>query len=114
MVLGLVLDSLYQMISPTAVMPQRLDLGPPGEAHSVTLPVLGSRRPRQPQEETEFQMMSSVGKFEFSPGISILRPKPPVHLYIGVSRLKFSAGVNLPPKRLRMQRRRGVLGFPGI
>jgi hypothetical protein len=45
-VLGVEPDSLYQMTSEIAEMPQGSDFGPLGDGHSVTLPVAVSSRPR--------------------------------------------------------------------
>ena len=45
-VFGVVPDSLYQMTSWMAEIPYGSDFGPLGDAYSVTLPVVGSSRPR--------------------------------------------------------------------
>ena len=45
-VFGLTADSLYQISSFSAVMPYGCDFGPPGDGHSLALPVFGSNRPR--------------------------------------------------------------------
>src|SRR6516225_1573853 len=41
-VFGRTADSLYQMMPSIALMPYGCDFGPPGDAHSVTLPVFVS------------------------------------------------------------------------
>src|SRR5207302_9577498 len=45
-VFGFTWDSLYQMISLYVVIPYGCDVGPLGDGHSFTAPVLGSSRPR--------------------------------------------------------------------
>src|SRR5262249_31009768 len=52
-------DSLYQIAPFVKTMPYGSDLGPLGESHSVTLPVLTSRRPRNPRAKSEYQTISS-------------------------------------------------------
>src|SRR5438067_1698343 len=41
-------------------MPYGCDFGPPGDGHSVALPVLGSNRPRYPRALSEYQSTSSL------------------------------------------------------
>src|SRR5947209_7435636 len=52
-VFGFTPDSLYQTIpSGVMAMPYGFDVGPPGEFHIFTSPVLGSRRPRCPRSKS--------------------------------------------------------------
>src|SRR5215471_6396208 len=45
-VFGFTADSLYQISPFRKVMPYGCEDGPPGEGHSFTAPVFGSKRPR--------------------------------------------------------------------
>src|SRR5262252_6955698 len=57
-VFGLANDSLYQSAPLVKTMPYGSDFGPLGEGNSLTLPVLGSSRPRKPRAKSVYQMMS--------------------------------------------------------
>src|SRR5262245_11742949 len=59
MVFGLAPDSLYQTAPLVKTIPYGSDLGPLGDGHSVTLPVVASRRPKKPRAKSVYQIISS-------------------------------------------------------
>src|SRR5262245_15776552 len=59
MVFGLAPDSLYQTAALVKTIPYGSDLGPLGDGHSVTLPVVASSRPKKPRAKSVYQIISS-------------------------------------------------------
>src|SRR5215470_15277243 len=59
MVFGLAPDSLYQTAPLVKTIPYGSDLGPLGDDHSVTLPVVASSRPKKPRAKSVYQIISS-------------------------------------------------------
>src|SRR5690242_3937068 len=58
-VFGLAPDSLYQTAPLVKTIPYGSDLGPLGDGHSVTLPVVASSRPKKPRAKSVYQIISS-------------------------------------------------------